>query len=161
MILIILQYGAIMIMLIIICRDDSPFKLERASPPPSSDLGSHPLLSSNLPTSSSSHSAYNPIWSPASISPNANDLMSGPGSGMKVNVKKLHRSWCPNCQGTFRARNLEVTQGRGCTGQTTGDNILLWQNNNAISETQIICHNRLWRVIIIKLIIIIIKLIRW
>jgi len=60
-------------------RDDSPFKLERASPPPSSDL-SHPLLSSNLPTSSS-HSAYNPIWSPASISPNANELMSGPGSG--------------------------------------------------------------------------------
>ena len=63
----------------LICRDDSPFKLERASPPPSSDL-SHPLLSSNLPTSSS-HSAYNPIWSPASISPNANELMSGPGSG--------------------------------------------------------------------------------
>ena len=86
----ILRWGNVRIMMVI-CRDDSPFKLERASPPPSSDL-SHPLLSSNLPTSSSSHSAYNPIWSPASISPNANDLMSGPGSGMKVNVKKLHRS---------------------------------------------------------------------
>merc|ERR1719507_2205217 len=43
-------------------RDDSPFKLERASPPPSSDLPTSP-----------SHSAYNPIWSPASISPNANE----------------------------------------------------------------------------------------
>ena len=43
---------------------DSPFKLERASPPPSDSHPSHSLLSvssSNL----SSHTSYNPIWSPA------------------------------------------------------------------------------------------------
>ena len=122
-----------------IFRDDSPFKLERASPPPSSDLshplsGSHPLLSN--PTSSSSHSAYNPIWSPASISPSANDLMSGPGSGeknlsLKWEEEDVGFDWKKNItqfqieQGTFPARNQEVTQGRGYTGQTTGDNILI------------------------------------
>lgn len=44
---------------------DSPFKMERASPPPNDVTHpSHSLLSvssSNL----SSHSSYNPIWSPA------------------------------------------------------------------------------------------------
>ena len=40
---------------------DSPFKLERASPAPADS--SHSLLSSSA--NISSHSSYNPIWSPA------------------------------------------------------------------------------------------------
>ena len=44
---------------------DSPFKLERASPPPAGpDTQSHSLLSSSS-ANISSHSSYNPIWSPA------------------------------------------------------------------------------------------------
>ena len=110
----------VMVMVTLLSRDDSPFKLERASPPPTSDL-SHPLsrswqtlleriencqkkyqqsepnpklnMSSSHPllsTSSASHSGtYNPIWSPASISPSANELMSGPGSGAKKWKSKL------------------------------------------------------------------------
>ena len=54
---------------------------------------SHPLLS----TSSASHSGtYNPIWSPASISPSANDLMSGPGSGANAWKLKLFSKKCLN-----------------------------------------------------------------
>ncbi|XP_023346313.1 homeobox protein OTX2 [Eurytemora carolleeae] len=49
---------------------DSPFKMERSSPPPASD----PHMS--LPSSLTS-AAYNPIWSPASISPASGDLISG------------------------------------------------------------------------------------
>eukprot|EP00090_Calanus_glacialis_P007845 TRINITY_DN16276_c0_g1_i2.p1 TRINITY_DN16276_c0_g1~~TRINITY_DN16276_c0_g1_i2.p1 ORF type:complete len:332 (+),score=55.76 TRINITY_DN16276_c0_g1_i2:179-1174(+) len=57
---------------------DSPFKMERASPPPNDTHPSHSLLSvssSNL----SSHTSYNPIWSPASISPAGADMLSGSG----------------------------------------------------------------------------------
>ena len=48
---------------------DSPFKLERASPPPiasgGGDTSGHASLLSSSSANLSSHTAYNPIWSPA------------------------------------------------------------------------------------------------